>query len=82
MSTLAEKAAALKNGLTGAAKPPAAPSPTVAKVRPSVEQVVRAWADTIRPENAPRLPNKGPLAWVREERVAELLKALAEAGYR
>jgi hypothetical protein len=43
---------------------------------------VQDWAKSLTPQNAPKAADKGPLAWVREKKVGELLAALAKEGYK
>lgn len=50
--------------------------------KPTAEQIVKAWAETLTPANAPDMKLKGPLAWVRDEKVKELVAALAAGGYK
>lgn len=56
--------------------------PAASTVKKSVEQVVKAWAETLTPKNAPDPKHCGPLAWARGEKVGELLQLLAKEGYR
>jgi hypothetical protein len=44
--------------------------------RPTVKSVVEAWAAGLIPANAPGTHEKGPLAWVRESKVPELIELL------
>lgn len=50
--------------------------------RASVEAIVQNWATELNTKNAPDPKHKGPLAWVRDEKVAELIAALGKAGYK
>ena len=85
MSDLAAKAAEAKarmgagNGL--AAKAVSAPLQPAAQARKSAEQIIRAWAATLTPSNAPAQRHMGPLAWVRGEKVEELLNLLRKGGF-
>lgn len=56
-----------------------APTPPVA--RKSAQQIVTDWADTLRSTNAPKPHEKGPLGWVRETKVPELLELLKKGGF-
>lgn len=53
-----------------------------AAVKKSVSAIVAEWAETLRPQNAPDQRHMGPLAWVRGEKVKELIAALEAAGYK
>jgi len=44
--------------------------------RPTVKSVVEAWAAGLIAKNAPSPNEKGPLAWVRESKVPELIELL------
>lgn len=44
-----------------------------------VEEIIRAWAADLTPRHAPPQAAKGPLAWVRETKVPELLELLKGA---
>lgn len=50
--------------------------------KPLVSGLVKDWAATLTPQNAPKQAVLGPLAWVRGEKVAELLQILEKAGYK
>ena len=83
---LAAKAAEAKarmsgagNGLTSPRQP--VPLQPAAQARKSAEQVIRAWAATLTPSNAPSPRHVGPLAWVRGEKVEELLNLLRKEGF-
>lgn len=61
--------------------PVKAPAPA-SSFRQSVEGLVKDWAQTLTPQNAPDPKLCGPLAWVRGEKVKELIAILHKAGYR
>lgn len=65
-------AADAKTGMAG---------PTEKQVN-TAASIVKEWAATLLPANAPSPLQKGPLAWVRGEKVQELLAALKAAGIR
>ena len=67
------------NGLTSSRQ--SAPLQPAAQARKSPEQVIRAWAATLVPSNAPAQRHIGPLAWVRGEKVEELLNLLRKEGF-
>lgn len=48
----------------------------------TAESIVLEWAASLLPANAPSPLQKGPLSWVRGEKVQELLAALKAAGIR
>lgn len=48
----------------------------------SLREIVEQWADGLRPNEAPRQERQGPLAWVRDVKVPELLRALEKAGHK
>lgn len=56
--------------------------PAVAPVRPSVRSIVEKWAGGLTKSHAPNMAVRGPLAWVRDEKAEELIKLLAEAGFK
>ena len=69
-----------------ASLPPVAPKPgyaaPLASARPSLEKIVRTWAAGLTLDKAPDPKVRGPLAWVRGEKLEELVRELAKAGYR
>ena len=73
------------NGLTSPRQPGTASSDVNVLRKPvpakSPEQVIRAWAATLTPSNAPAQRHMGPLAWVRGEKVEELLNLLRKEGF-
>lgn len=50
--------------------------------RPTLEQVVKLWAADLIPQNAPKPKDKGSLAWVRDDKLPELLEKLKAGGYK
>lgn len=69
----------------GATKPQGAPiaAPSaVAQNRKDLKTLVGEWAATLLPGNAPPPASMGPLAWVRTEKVPELLAILQKAGVK
>lgn len=62
--------------------PTATPGAKLAAGKPSIETIVRSWAESLSPQNAPHQKDMGHLAWVRNTRVQELLNELAKHGYR
>lgn len=59
---------------------------TAAPARPvikrAVAEVITTWAGELTPQNAPKQEARGPLAWVRLDKVPELLALLAAEGYK
>lgn len=45
-------------------------------VKKTAADVIKEWAAGLTPQNAPGIHEKGPLAWVREVKVPELLEQL------
>lgn len=48
----------------------------------SVTHIVREWAATLTPKNAPDPKELGPLAWVRGMKAEELILLLTKAGHK
>jgi hypothetical protein len=52
----------------------------VSKGPSKAEEILAKWAAGLTPSAAPKPADKGPLAWVRETKVPELLAELKKAG--
>lgn len=68
---------------SGATKPQGSlAAPSAVAQAPRLKTLVGEWAATLIPANAPPAAQRGALAWVREEKVQELLAMLEKAGIR
>jgi len=61
---------------------PLPPLKALSSARRPLAEIVASWAADLTPGKAPKQAIRGPLAWVRLDKVPELIAALAKEGYK